>query len=138
MLNFLGVILDEYLTWKKHTQHIENKVLVFLLFIKQARLKYIKINIQNIPFLVFFAYFCQFYGKENLHSFKVVLTISHQLTKLQSFEWLNFILCLWGSIKVFPNKFTKNYEILFISWHTYCIIKTWLQLTKIAFITAEW
>ena len=67
-------------------QHIENKVLVFLLFIKQARLKYIKINIQNIPFLVFFAYFCQFYGKENLHSFKVVLTISHQLTKLQSFE----------------------------------------------------
>ena len=68
-------------------QHIENKVLVFLLFIEQARLKYTKVNIQNISFLVFFAYFCQFYGKENfLHSCKVVLTISHQLTKLQSFE----------------------------------------------------
>ena len=26
-LKFLGVILDEHLTWKKHIQHIENKVL---------------------------------------------------------------------------------------------------------------
>ena len=32
-LKFLGVILDEHLTWKKHIQLIENKVSEMLLFL---------------------------------------------------------------------------------------------------------
>ena len=36
-LKFLGVILDEHLTWRKHIQLIENKVSEILLFFtKQA------------------------------------------------------------------------------------------------------
>ena len=36
-LKFLGVILDEHLTWKKHTQLIENKISKMLVFfIKQV------------------------------------------------------------------------------------------------------
>ena len=64
-------------------------------------------------------FFVSFMKKSLLHSFKVVLIISHQLIKLQSFEWLNCVLCLWWIIKVFPNKFIKNYEISVISSHTY-------------------
>ena len=32
-LKFLGVILDEHLTWKKHIQLIENKVSKILVFL---------------------------------------------------------------------------------------------------------
>ena len=36
-LKFLGVILDEHLTWKKHIQLIENKISKMLVFfIKQV------------------------------------------------------------------------------------------------------
>ena len=50
-------------------------------------------NVQHISFhpAGFFYILSLLWKKNMLHSFKVVLTISHELMKLWSFEWWNFV-----------------------------------------------